>query len=107
MSNAQFYINTRDNPEAVNQYSRLFLYTSMSLAVLAFAASITGLAVAATILTGGLAGIAITGCIFAGIASTYAFFKAYNVLSAQSISREQSPKGLPHAIEPEAEFAPT
>lgn len=58
-------------------------------------------------MTGGLAGIAITGCIFAGIASTYTFFKAYNVLSAQSLLREKSPKEVTHAIEPEAGFAPT
>ncbi|KTC86465.1 hypothetical protein [Legionella brunensis] len=88
MSNAKFHIEARDNPEIANQYSRLFLYTSMSLATLVFAASVFALTVAATILSGGIAALAISGCAAVGIASTYGFFKAHNILSAKNISGE-------------------
>lgn len=86
MSNAKFNIKARDNPEIANKYSHLFLYTSMSFATLVFTASIFSLAVAATILSGGIATLAISGCTAVGIASTYAFFKANNILSAKKIS---------------------
>ena len=86
MSNAKFYIEARNNPEIANQYTRLFLYTSMALATFMLAASIFAIAVAATILTGGIAAIAIAGCTAVGIASTYGFFKAHNILSAKDIS---------------------
>lgn len=89
MSNAQFYIDARDNPDKANQYGRLFLYSSMALATLVFSASVFALAVAATVLTGGLAAVAITACVAVGMASTYGFFKAHNALSAKNISEER------------------
>ncbi len=89
MSNAKFHIEARDNSEIANQYSRLFLYTTMSLATLVFAASVFALAVAATILSGGIAALAISGCVAVGIASTYGFFKAHNILSAKNISGDR------------------
>jgi hypothetical protein len=89
MSNAKFHIEIRDNPEIANQYSHLFLYTSMSLAALVLGASAFALAVAATILSGGTAALAISGCIAVGMGSTYGFFKAYNTLSAKNISNAQ------------------
>ncbi|HVT62942.1 MAG TPA: hypothetical protein VHD33_05590, partial [Legionellaceae bacterium] len=53
MSNAKFHITARINPEIANQYTHLFLYTSMALAIFMFAASVFAIAVAATILSGG------------------------------------------------------
>lgn len=88
MSNAKFYIEARKNPELANQYSDLFLYISMSLAALLFEASIFALTVAAIVLSGGIAGLAIAGCVAVSMASTYGFFKGYNVLSAKNISYE-------------------
>ncbi|RUR05648.1 hypothetical protein [Legionella sp. km772] len=88
MSNTKFHIEARTNPEMAHQYSRLFLYTSMALATLVFAASVFALVVAATILSGGMAALAITGCAAVGIVSTYGFFKAHNILSAKNISAE-------------------
>jgi hypothetical protein len=88
MSNAKFYIDARVNPEIANQYTHLFLYTSMALATFMFAASVFAIAVAATILSGGIAAIAITGCAAINIASTYGFFRVHNILSAKTISAE-------------------
>lgn len=85
MSNAKFHINARMKPEQAEKYSRLFLYTSMAMASLVFVASMFALAVAATVLTGGLAGVAIGACAVVGLASTSGFFSAYNKLSAKNI----------------------
>ena len=92
MSNAKFHIEARNNPEIANQYTHLFLYTSMALATFMFAASVFAIAVAATILSGGIAAIAIAGCAAVGVASTYGFFKAHNILSAKNISAEMKEK---------------
>lgn len=101
MSNAQFHINARTHPEVANQYSHLFLYTSMAFATVMFAASIFAITVAATILSAGIAAVAITGCAVLGLASTYGFFKAHNILSAKSISAEMKKKDLQHLSIPE------
>lgn len=90
MSNAKFYIEAREtakNPDKARtkQHSRLFLYTSMSLSTLAFAGSVFALTLALNILSGGLAALAIGGCVVVGLASTYCFFKARNYLSAKNI----------------------
>jgi len=98
MSNAKFHIEARTNPEIANQYTHLFLYTSMALATFMFAASVFAIAVAATILSGGIAAIAITGCAAVGIASTYGFFKAHNILSAKNISAEMKKKDDQHPL---------
>ncbi|GEM_PF-2356193 len=92
MSNAKFHIESRTNPEVANQYTHLFLYASMALATLMFSASIFAIAVAATILSGGIAAVAIAGCAVVGVASTYGFFKAHNILSAKHISAEMKKK---------------
>jgi hypothetical protein len=91
MSNAKFYVEARTNPEIANQYSDLFLYKSMALATLMFSTSVFALAAAATILSGGLAALAITGCAVVGIASTHGFFKAYNIMSAKNIANDPNP----------------
>lgn len=88
MSNVKFHIEARTNPEISAQYSYLFLYTSIALATLVFAASVFALAVAASILTGGIATAAIVGCSITGIASSYGFFKAYNLLSAKNSAED-------------------
>ncbi|KTC66528.1 hypothetical protein Lade_1186 [Legionella adelaidensis] len=88
MSNAKFHIDARTNLETANKYSHLFLYMGMALSTLVFASSVFALSVAATILSAGTAAIAITGCVAVGLASTYAFFKARNVLSAKNIADE-------------------
>ncbi|GGI75954.1 hypothetical protein [Legionella impletisoli] len=101
MSNAKFYIEAKTNSDAAAKYSRLFLYTSMALATLLFTSSILGLIAAATILSGGLAAVAIVGCSLLGVASTYGFFKANTILSAKNISDEmkktevETPLSLP------------
>jgi hypothetical protein len=88
MSNAKFYIEAMNNPEAAAKYSRLFLYTSIALASLAFSASIFALIVATTVLSGGIAAIATTACVSTGIASTYGIFKARNTLQAKNVTDE-------------------
>lgn len=88
MSNAKFHIEAKNNPEAAEQFSKLFLCTSLSTAILAFGASVFALTVAATVLTGGLAAVAIAGCTVAALASSYGFFKAYNKMSAKSVAAE-------------------
>jgi hypothetical protein len=92
MSNAKFHIEARTHPEIANKYTQLFLYTSMAVATFMFAASVFAIAIAATILSGGIAAIAISGCAAVGIASTYGFFKAHNVLSAKNIAAEMKKK---------------
>lgn len=92
MSNATFHIDARTKPEIANQYSHLFLYTSMALATFMFAASAFAITVAATILSGAIASVAVAGCAAVNVASTYGFFKAYNILSAQNISAEMKKK---------------
>jgi hypothetical protein len=84
MSNMKFHIDAREHPEIAAQYSKLFLYTSLSLASLLFVGSMFALAVAATVLTGGLADLAIAGCAAVGLGSGCGFFKAFNTLSAQN-----------------------
>ncbi|MDI1351525.1 MAG: hypothetical protein PSV35_01970 [bacterium] len=84
MSNAAFHIEAKNNPETTTQYTYLFLYASLTLATLAFAASVFALTVAATVLTGGIAGLAIGVCVVGGLASSSGFFKAYNILSAKN-----------------------
>jgi len=85
MSNAKFHIEARNNPEMVNQYSRLLIYSSMALATLFFAATVFTLTACTAILSPLIAPLAVVGCAAAGIASTYAFFKAYNKLSAKNM----------------------
>lgn len=86
MSNARFHVEAKTNPEIANQYTTLFLYTSMALATVMFATSIFAISVAATILSGGIAAAVIAGCATVGLLSTYGFFKAHNLLSAKNIS---------------------
>lgn len=88
MSNAKFHVEARNNPDIAARYTNLFLYTSIALATLALATTVFGLAVATTVLTGGIAALAITGCVIAGFASSYSFFKTYNIMSAKNISDE-------------------
>lgn len=90
MSNAKFHIEAKNHPEIANQYSTLFLYASMAVATLVISASIFALAVAATLLSGGIAAVAITACVAVGLASSYGFFKAHNIISAQNISGDLS-----------------
>lgn len=86
MSNAKFHITAKHHPEIVYQYSKLFLHCSIALATLTFSASIFALAVASTVLTGGIAAAVITGCASIMALSTTGFFKATNLLSARKIS---------------------
>jgi hypothetical protein len=84
-SNAKFYINAMHHPEIAAKYSRLFLYTTMAAAIFAFAASAFLLAASVAVLSTGLATLASVGCAAVGIASSVAFFKSYNTLSAKNI----------------------
>ncbi len=88
MSNVKFHIEARNHPEVAAQYSHLFLYTSMALAILAFSASIFALTVAVTVLSGGGVIAPVVGCVFVGLASTQGFFKSYNLLSTKNMSRD-------------------
>ena len=88
MSNVKFHVEARHHPEMADQYSKLFLYASIALAVLALSASIFALSVAATVLTGGIATLAITCSIIGIVASSYGFFQATNFLSAKGIGDE-------------------
>lgn len=88
MSNAKFYMEAKTNPQIANQYSHLFLYTSMALAILVFAGAMFALVAAATILSGGIAAIAIAGCASVSAGSIYSFFESYNTLSVKHISGE-------------------
>ncbi len=64
----------------------------MALATLAFSCSMFGLAVATTVLTAGIAALAVSACVAAGLVSSYGFFKAYNILSAKNIAGDQKPQ---------------
>ncbi|WP_367607089.1 hypothetical protein [Legionella sp. W05-934-2] len=86
MANAKFHVNARNNPEETDKYSRLFLYTCMAAASLLIATSVFALVASVTILSAGLAALAIGGCALAGLVGTYGFFKAYNQLSAKNIA---------------------
>ena len=105
MSNAQFYIEAKNNPEAANKYSQLFLYASMALATLAIATSVAAVIVAATILTGGIAAAVIAPAIVIGVASTYGFFKAHNVLAAKNITNDMKKAEEPPLDEGNLSFA--
>ena len=84
MSNVKFHVEAK-NRESASQFMHVFLYTSLALATLAIGASIFALSLAATVLTGGLAGLTIVASVVAGAASSYGFFKAYNAVSQMSI----------------------
>ena len=98
MSNAKFHIEARINPEIANQYTHLFLYTSMALATFMVATTVFAITVAATVLSAGIAAIAIAGCAAVGITSTYGFFKAHNILSAKNISAEMKKNDDQHPL---------
>ena len=95
MSNAKFYIEAKNNHQLINEYGSLFIYTKMALATLMFATSVFAITVAASILTGGILAGVITGCVAISLTSTYGFFRAHNLLSAQKISTEMK-KNDPH-----------
>jgi hypothetical protein len=101
MSNAKFHIEARNHPEIANQYSRLFLYASMSLAALVFAASVLALSVASTVLTGGIATAMIATGVIGTLGSSYGFFKAANILSAKNIADTLNPVDDPHSLRQE------
>ncbi|MDF1646884.1 MAG: hypothetical protein P1U61_07915 [Legionellaceae bacterium] len=83
MANTKFYIEARNHPEKAAQYSDLFLYTSLVLALLTFITSIVALAFASTLMSS----VAVTATATVGavgvVTSTYGFFEAYNLLSAK------------------------
>jgi hypothetical protein len=99
MSNAKFYIEARNHPEVALRYSALFIKASMAFAAVMLFVSVAALAVASTVLTGGIAAAVIVGAVGVGLASTHGFFKAANVLSARNIahgmkkSEDNSPFG--------------
>lgn len=95
ISNAKFYMEARNHPEIANQYSRLFLYTSIALTALAVTASIVALTIAAIFLSGLIAALVIIGCVAAGAASSYGFFKTTNTLSAKNIADNNEPPPPP------------
>lgn len=86
MSNAKLHIEAKKYPELVAKYSYLFLNISLALTILTLGVSVLTLSMAATVLTGGIATAAIIGCVAAGAASTYGFFKAYNISSKKILS---------------------
>ncbi len=86
MSNVKFHVEARNNSKQAMQYSKLFLYMSLSLSVLTVSASIYGLIVATTVLSGAMAIAATSGCLLTGIASLSIFAQSYNALSAQNLS---------------------
>lgn len=86
MSNAKFYSEAINHPEIASKYTRLFLYTCMTISILAIKASIFAISLAAIILSGGIAGVAIAGSAAVGVASAYGFFAAHNKLSAKIIA---------------------
>lgn len=93
-SNAEFHIESRNHPELADQYSSLFLYSSIALATLLFSTSVFALMVASTILTGGIATLAVTACITTSLASAYGFFTAINLLSAKNIADENTTRAF-------------
>jgi hypothetical protein len=100
MSNAKFYIEARDNPEKINQYSTLLLHIAMAAAVLTLATSALGIYVALDILTGGLASLALKGCVLTGLVGTYGFFSTYNKLSAKHLIEKKIVEPVKKALSP-------
>lgn len=92
MSNVKFHVEASDSPKTTTFAMRLFVYTSLALATLTFAASVFALSVAATVLTSGLAGFAVAGCSLLAATSAYSFFKAYNAVSATLVSKPVAEK---------------
>lgn len=85
MSNAKFHIEARKHPEHVEQYSRLFLYTGLALALLTISASVFGLMLASSMANLSMALATATASIVGGAAGTYGFFETYHLLSAKNI----------------------
>ena len=56
--------------------------------------SVLALSIAASVLTGGIASVAIVACVTLGAVSAYGFFKAYNLSSKKIISDCLSDKPL-------------
>ncbi len=90
LSNAKFHIEIRDHPKLAQQYSDLYLHVAMAATALTVAASALGIYVALTMLTGGLAAVAIAGCVVLGLANFYGFFSAYNRRSAKRLTEAKS-----------------
>jgi len=86
MSNARFHMEAREHPEKVAQYSRLFLYSSIALAIVAFSTSMFALLLAAEVLKGAIAVVSILACVATSMLSTYGLFCAVNLLSAKHIA---------------------
>ncbi len=86
MSNAKFHVEAYRNAELNKQYSDAFLYTSMALCAVTLSASIFGLIMASTILSGSIALLTAGGCIASGALSTHGFFTSYNILSAKMLT---------------------
>ena len=81
MSNAKFYLDARNHPEIVGHYSKLFLYSSITIAAIALTAAARNIASTNPASQNGLFGI------ISGV-SSYVFFKSINLLSAKKIAEE-------------------
>ena len=86
MANARFHIEAREHPENAERYSRLFLYSSIALAIVVFSTSLFALLLAAEVLKGAIAVVSIVTCVTTSMLSTYGFFCAVNLLSAKHIA---------------------
>lgn len=88
MSNAKFYIKAREHPEIAEQYSYLFLHTSLALSALSFSMAIVGITLSMMFLTSAFVVMPLSFCALTTVGSTYAFFKSYHLLSAKNLVEE-------------------
>lgn len=86
MSNVKFHVEAKTNPNNATQYTQLFLYMSLAFAALAFAASLFTLVIASTLLSGGIAALAIAGSTANMLTSHHSFFKTYHQITTKYIS---------------------
>lgn len=94
MSYTKFWIEAKENPQLLAKYSYLILNIYMALTLLIWGFSVLALSIAASVLSGGIASIAVVACVTFGAVSAYGFFKAYNLSSKKIISDCLSDKHL-------------
>ena len=94
MSNAKFHISARDNPQAANQYSDLFLNICLAITALSIAVSVTGIILASIFLTGGLGIGVITACVVVGAASSCGLFATINARAAKALAAQPQQVGF-------------
>ena len=97
MDNAKFYIEARNNPEMIQQYSAWALKLTMAVSIVLMVLSIIGIEAAAALLSGSIVMPAVVTCLVVGTVSSIGFFKSANKLAMIRESKEEEEK--PQALD--------